>query len=264
MNARSSTLRLWFRPALLGLHVLAVVALAACVAGGLWQLGAYDARQEHERADRQDVPTVPLDEVWSPGDPFDATLNHRPVTVAGTFGPAPEQVWVSGRSQDGQDGYWLLAPLELSGDDALLVVRGFSPETGAPPAVPDGEVELHVVLEPGEGSSGGVGADRVIDTVRVPTLVNELPYQLFPGFGISTTPEVAAGLPRAVTPDPDVSWTVGLRNLAYSLQWWVFGAFAAFMWWRICREQVADMQARERGDADAGQDDQERLASLSP
>ena len=264
MNARSSTLRLWFRPALLGLHVLAVVALVACVAGGLWQLGAYDARQEHERADRQDVPTVPLDEVWSPGDPFDATLNHRPVTVAGTFGPAPEQVWVSGRSQDGQDGYWLLAPLELSGDDALLVVRGFSPETGAPPAVPDGEVELHVVLEPGEGSSGGVGADRVIDTVRVPTLVNELPYQLFPGFGISTTPEVAAGLPRAVTPDPDVSWTVGLRNLAYSLQWWVFGAFAAFMWWRICREQVADMQARERGDADAGQDDQERLASLSP
>lgn len=260
MNARSSTLRLWFRPSLLGLHVLAVVALAACVAGGLWQLGAYDARQEHERADRQDVPTVPLAEVWSPGEPFDATLNHRPVTVTGTFGPASEQVWVSGRTQDGQDGFWLLAPLELSGDDALLVVRGFSPEAGEPPSVPAGEVELDVVLEPGEGSSAGLDADRVIDTVRVPTLVNELPYQLFPGFGISTTPAVAAGLPLAVTPDPDVSWTVGLRNLAYSLQWWVFGAFAAFMWWRICREQVEDVQAREQERAPS---DAEPVASLS-
>lgn len=239
MSDRHGTLRLWFRPGLLVLHVLAVVALVVCFTGGAWQLGVYDARQDHERADRQDVPTVPLDQVWSPGEPFDATLNHRPVTASGTFGPAGQQVWVAGRSQDGQDGFWLLAPLELSADDALLVVRGFATQAGDLPDVPSGVVEVPVVLEPGEGSSSGLGPDRVIDTVRVPTLVNELPYRLFPGFGVSTSPEVSAGLPLAETPAPDVSWTVGMRNLAYSLQWWVFGAFAVFMWWRMCRDQVA-------------------------
>ncbi|MDX6278703.1 MAG: surfeit locus 1 family protein, partial [Nocardioidaceae bacterium] len=25
----------------------------------------------------------------------------------------------------------------------------------------------------------------------------------------------------------------------YALQWWVFGAFALFMWWRMCTETVA-------------------------
>ena len=39
-------------------------------------------------------------------------------------------------------------------------------------------------------------------------------------------------------PDPEVSWTVGLRNLAYALQWWVFGLFSAFMWWRMATDAL--------------------------
>ena len=27
-------------------------------------------------------------------------------------------------------------------------------------------------------------------------------------------------------------------NLAYALQWWVFGLFAAFMWWRMATDAV--------------------------
>jgi surfeit locus 1 family protein len=46
-------------------------------------------------------------------------------------------------------------------------------------------------------------------------------------------------------PEPgDVSWTVGLRNLAYAVQWWVFGAFAVFMWWRMATESVAASTAK--------------------
>ena len=26
------------------------------------------------------------------------------------------------------------------------------------------------------------------------------------------------------------------RNLLYALEWWVFGAFAAFVWWRFVRD----------------------------
>ena len=29
-----------------------------------------------------------------------------------------------------------------------------------------------------------------------------------------------------------------LRNLLYALQWWIFGAFAVYIWFRWCRDQV--------------------------
>lgn len=246
MSARSD-LRLWLRPGLVALHLFAVVAVVVCIIGGLWQFGIYDRRQADERADRQEVPTVPFDSIWSVGEPFDATLNHRPVTVEGRFGPAADQVWVSGREQDGREGFWLLAPLVLSGDEAMLVVRGFSTTAGDLPPVPDGRQSFDVVLEPGESTGTPLDeSTRVLGTVRVPALINVLPYQLFPGYGISTDPSVAAGLPLVDPPTPDVSWTVGLKNLAYSLQWWVFALFAAGMWWRMSHELVAEARDRAR------------------
>ncbi|MFT4298256.1 MAG: SURF1 family protein [Aeromicrobium sp.] len=238
-------MRLWLRPRMWGLHAVAVIVAVFCLVGGSWQLGVYDQRQEHERADRREVPTVPLAEVWSAGEPFLETMNHRPVTVTGTFGTADEQRWVSGREQDGRDGYWLLTPLVVSPGRAVLVVRGFAEDNGALPEPPTGEHTLRVVLEPGEPVAAETPADpRVVASVRVPALVNELPYALFPGFGISTTPEVAGGLTLVDVPAPEVSWTVGLRNLAYAAQWWAFAAFAVFMWWRMGRDLVAAERAR--------------------
>ena len=32
-----------------------------------------------------------------------------------------------------------------------------------------------------------------------------------------------------------VRWA-GIRNLVYAVQWWVFAAFVAFMWWRMVSE----------------------------
>ena len=51
-------------------------------------------------------------------------------------------------------------------------------------------------------------------------------------------------------PDPDVSWSVGLRNLAYAFQWWVFAAFALFMWWRMATENVAMRRAEAEAESD--------------
>ena len=39
-------MRLWLRPGLLGLHALAVAAVGFCVVMGLWQLDAYEGRQD--------------------------------------------------------------------------------------------------------------------------------------------------------------------------------------------------------------------------
>lgn len=229
---------------MLGLHALGIAAVAFTLVMGLWQLGVYDTRQEHERADKQDVPTVPLDEALGPDDAFSGSANHRPIEVTGTFAPADEQVWISGHSLDGADGYWLLAPFVVRDDQALLVVRGWSPTNDALPAPPSGQTRLEGVLQPGEESGAAMDADRTTDMIRIPTLANELPYDLYSGYAIQTDPAPGEGLEAVPPPDPDVSWTIGLRNLVYAVQWWVFGAFAIFLWIRMCRDVVRDARAR--------------------
>lgn len=233
------SLRPWFSPGLLGLHAFAVVAVAACTFMGLWQLGVYDSRQEHERAESQSVARVAFDGLWGPDEPFEGRLNHRPVTIEGTFAPADEQLWVGGKQQGGRSGVWLLSPVIVDGA-AIVVVRGWAPAVTTFPEVPTGEVTIDAVLQPGEG--GGAPFDpttREIGSVRIPALTNELPYDLYSGYAVSSTPDVSGGLDLANMPSKDVPWTTGLRNLAYALQWWVFGAFALFMWWRMSTESVA-------------------------
>jgi surfeit locus 1 family protein len=44
-----------------------------------------------------------------------------------------------------------------------------------------------------------------------------------------------------VTPDslPKPSSFTALRNLLYALEWWGFGGFAVFLWWRWYRDEVS-------------------------
>lgn len=236
-----SSLRAWLRPGLLGLHVLAVVGLVFCITMGLWQLGVYDSRQDDERADQRDVPRVELAGLWGPDDAFEARLAQRPVTAEGTFASDADQFWVTGREQDGVQGVWLVAPLMTQANSALLVVRGWAPEPGDAPPLPSGRVSVEAALQQGEGGGTPWNPDtREIGSVRIPAMTNELPYDLYSGFAIATgsDADLMGGLTPAQTPDLSVSWTVGLKNLAYTLQWWVFGLFVVFMWWRMCHEQL--------------------------
>lgn len=237
----AGTMRRFLSPGLIGLHLFAIAAITFCIIMGLWQSGTYDSRQEHERADKQAVPRVAMSTIWSADAPFVKELNHRPVTVDGEFAPATEQVWVTGKDNGGREGAWLLAPLIVDGgSDALLVARGWAATTGPLPQVPAGRVTIDAVLEPGESNAGSFdAAERSLGSVRLPTLINELPYDLYSGFAISEDASVAAGLELVAPPVGDVPWTEGLRNLAYALQWWVFALFAAFMWWRMTTETVS-------------------------
>ena len=105
------------------------------------------------------------------------------------------------------------------------------------------------MLEPSESGGRALGPDRTTDAISVPALINDLPQRLYGGYGIALTD---TGLPLVEPPEPEVSWTVGLRNLAYALQWWVFAAFALFMWWRMATENVA--MRRAEAEAEAGFD----------
>lgn len=244
--SRGSAVSGWLRPGLIGLHLFAIAAVVFCVLMGLWQLGVYDSRRADEQADNRDVPRAALSRLWGPDEAFAGRLNQRPVTIEGRFASRDQQVWVTGKRQGDRIGAWLVAPVLVGGGDtALLVVRGWSPSVTALPDVPPGPVALEAMLEPGE--SGGEAYDperRTIGSVRIPALTNELPYDLYSGYAISTDGAAAGGLEPANPPSSDVSWTVGLRNLAYAVQWWVFGAFAVFMWWRMATESAAATRSR--------------------
>jgi cytochrome oxidase assembly protein ShyY1 len=205
---------------------------------GLWQLGVYEGRQGDAQADTRDH-VVPLADVWAPGEKFTSDLEHQRVSIAGRFADDDFRV----TRDDGPA--WLVTPFVID-DHALLVVRGEGERAPASDVT-----ELDVVLEPSE--SGGRALTphgdgvRTTDAISVPVLINDLPQRLYGGYGIALTD---TGLPLVDPPEPDVSWTVGLRNLAYALQWWVFGGFALFMWWSMASDNVA----MRRAEADAGFD----------
>lgn len=262
-SSQEGTWRLWLRPQLILLHLLLIASLVFCGWMGFWQLGVYDERQVDERADRQDVPVVPLAQVIGPDDGFAPEANQRPVTVRGSYADSEAQFWVADRAHDGRSGYALAAPLVVEGGDtAMIVLRGWAEEPGEPPSVPDGVQEFEVVLEAGGRNTGPMDADRVIGTVRLPLLRSELGLDLYSAVGLNTDAAQAGELALLDPPEPESRWSVGLRNLAYSFQWWVFGAFAAFMWWRMCIDSVrSDRAAR---DAVSEADEESAIEEESP
>jgi len=218
---------------------------------GLWQLGVYGSR--HEDAAKVARTAVPVDllKVWGPDDPFTADLTERQVLVRGEF--TGDQFLV----RRGADRYWVVAPLRVEGTKSmLLVVRGWTDERLASPARPRGTVTFRAILQPGEDGTETDAIDPTVGiygSVSIPQLANVVHGDLFSGFALAVPPAhraggtpsvgITAGLKPVDPPEAHVSWTVGLRNLAYALQWWVFGLFAGFMWWRMANDLV-DVEGR--------------------
>jgi len=227
----------------------AIVIIAACVLMGLWQLGVYGAKHDDESAALRKATPVPVLDVWGPDDPFVADLDRRPVWVRGTF--TGDQFLV----RRGATRYWVVAPLRVEGtSSALLIVRGWANERRADqPDQPKGTVTFRATLQPGEesGPRGPDSAAGIYDAVSVSQLANVVDGDLFSGYAVTDATGITAGLRPVAPPDPHVSWTVGLRNLAYALQWWVFGLFAGFMWWRMATDALDVEQSLDESPRDA-------------
>jgi len=223
---------------LIPLHLLLLLVLAGTGTAGWWQLQAWRYEQADDASRRASLDPVPLGEVLGPDEPFTGADDGRPVLAQGRYASSDQQFLVSGRPEQGQTGYWVLSPLWIDGlepPSALLVVRGWTAEAASLPPVPGGQVTVTGILKPGEEGSGEPDGDRVIEAVRIPAIVNQLDGDVYSGFLLRTGPP-DPGL-RPVTPPPtDPRWSAGLRNLAYALQWWLFGGFAVFLWWRICAD----------------------------
>ncbi|MGH3444359.1 MAG: SURF1 family protein [Nocardioidaceae bacterium] len=244
-------LRVLFSPRLLGLHAAALVAVAAAVLLGLWQYGVWQGHRTDKASALAHAAPVGLASVLGPDSPFPADGVGRPVRFTGRWMP-DDTLFVSHRRSHGRTGVWVLTPVAVCRPQpttraagscphasAMLVVRGWASDAGAAPPAPHGSVRVQGWLQPGEGSSppDPDPTDRVLSALRVPDAIAHVHRDLYGGYVIArTTSPQSGGIEQltAVTPQslPQPSEFTGLRNLLYAFQWWVFGGFAVFLWWR--------------------------------
>lgn len=258
----------WWSVRLWGAHLLALVCVGFAAGMGVWQYDAWQERRSAEQVDLTEADPLPITDVLGPDDPFPTAGLGRPVEVHGTFLDAGT-VLVSGRDgADGEDGRWLVTPLSVGAADqpAVPVVRGWvSAETGIDdvPPPPSGEVGLVGWLQPTEADQSAddgtdtAPEDGVIAHLRVADLVQLLDGQdLYGAYVVAREPlaaDASTGVEAASLDQlPPASRFTGLRNILYAIEWWVFAAFAIFLWWRHVRDTTAEPLAGEpAGEGDA-------------
>jgi cytochrome oxidase assembly protein ShyY1 len=157
-------------------------------------------------------------------------------------------VFVSGREHQGRSGFWAVTPLAVSAPagPAIPVVRGWVPSPDEAPPAPTGRVDLVGGLQPPEGSTAvdEDPEDDVLPQLRIADLIHRVDQDLYGAYVVAAQP--TTGLERADLEQlPDAGSFTALRNLLYALEWWVFGGFAAFIWWRYLRDNVQQEDAAE-------------------
>lgn len=278
-------LRTALTPRWLGLLAVVLVLGGAFVRFGFWQLAVAqeDAGQQalREAAAR---PIVALDEVLQPHTGFPADGSNRLVRAVGHY--EPDRVrYVPQRRLNGVDGRWVVLPFVVTATGARIpVVRGFvagsaslatnRPGMPSAPGSPDGaaasltdpsaQLTLTGSLAPTESpraSRTPVAGDE-IGSVEVGALLNLWGGEIYNGFlfavsetpdpgdvapaGATSAPGAAPGLMERVPP-PSLPTGLTLRNAAYALQWWVFAAFGAWLWWKMVRDDHRRRHAPSAG-----------------
>lgn len=245
--------RVLLSPRLWGLHLLAIVATVAAVWLGVWQYDAWQTRREAQAVDLAHATPRPLQQVMTSDAPFPGNDVGRPVTFRGTWVPE-STVYVANRPHAGARGVWAVTPVAVCGDGcdqdapAMLVVRGWAPDPQAAPPPPNGQVAVTGWLQPPEGSglTDRNPRDDLLPELRIADAIQHVDQDLYGAYVIAQDTAAAShGALEPVTPAslPQPDSFTALRNLLYALEWWVFGGFAVFVWWRWCRDEVR--RARE-------------------
>lgn len=250
-------------------HVVVLAVLVGFPQLSAWQWSRYHEEQAvaARQESRLESEPVPLAVVLPPRS-SDFTANDaenrefQPVTVTGTWLP-DGQVAQRNRSLDGQGGFDLLTPLEVTegplAGTAVMVRRGWVPPVEPAAATPtpdrprDGEVEVTGFLEvgatqPSFGARDDPDADtdvvfhadlsllgRRLDVPVAPMLVH-LRTQT-PGDGDLPVPQPA--------PAHDAT-----QNLSYALQWAAFTIIVAVGYAIVLWRRIRDHRAGIDSDVD--------------
>lgn len=234
--------------ALLGLVLVVVVAFGWL---GSWQLDVSRSKAQRETLEEiESTPAQPVQDVVAPHTPFTGAMVGRKVSASGRYDPQG-QVLVARRRLGNEVGFWVLTPLVVDdGGTRLPVVRGFTTSDSAPPP-PPGPVTIQGPLQPQEGPPDDpmVLPEGQLGSVDLSTLVNVWPGELYNGFIFATSEspapaDVTAGRLQRIPPPGPGGEGITWRNFAYAIQWWIFAAFALYLWWRMVRDDHEQSQLR--------------------
>lgn len=225
-------------------HLAMLVAAAIAVGLGLWQLSAWHEHRAAAERDLVNQPAKPLGAVMTGDSAFPGEDVGQPVSFSGRW--TGQNLYVE-REQHGRHGYWVVTALVVDGTrSAMPVVRGWAPHHDVP--APSGSAAVTGWLEPSDGDDAidDDPHDDVLPSMRVASIVEHVDTDLYSGYVVGKSIAGADSSPgsplltRVAPPTtPGVSAFTGLRNLFYAVEWWVFGAFAVFIWVRWCRDSLA-------------------------
>lgn len=225
-------------------HVVMILCVSFAVGLGLWQFDAWQTRRADAAVDVSNSAPVTLDSVMTGDSSFPGRSLGRPVTFSGTW-MSSSTLYIEDRKLDGDDGFWVVTPVRVQGSEsAIPVVRGWSESAVA--TDPSGTVAVTGWLQATEGSGplDEDPQDKVLTGMRLASMVEHVDADLYSGYVVArdvTGQGAADGAAlRSVSASavPEVSGFTALRNFLYAVEWWVFGAFAFFVWFRWCKDSL--------------------------
>jgi len=236
IKVRPTRKQLW-RTAITPRWLIALVALIAFIAIsivlGRWQ---WDRTQDILAAERAAAAEpIQISELINDDDTWNNADIGRTVILDGRF--TGDELLLPNREYQGQAGTWTITRFELDNQDSIAVVRGWLPNDEQSPPIRQDPTTIEGVLHPNEAFYEGANLEQII-TVVAPALAEVWNTELIDGYVMLQAQDpilLAADASAPVIVPPTVQ--VGdapfpLQNFFYAIQWWIFAAFAIFVYGR--------------------------------
>ena len=250
--------RFLYRPSWVLLHVTVVAAIVLMINLGLWQYSRYGERIDFNKIVSARIDAQPkqlqslLTELGTDGVEA-SDLEWLNVSVSGTYLDDQTLLAVN-RSQEGISGVDPLTPLLIggssidsgsinsgSGDQVVIVNRGFITQTTATPKAPAGTVQLIARVRVSESRRFGELTDPTtgklsevinIDLHRLSQQIKNLNTEIYLEV-LDSQPKDSPAIARIA--DPVLSTG---SHLSYTAQWFIFSIFVAAGWVVVVRRKL--------------------------